>query len=617
MSPSTPTSAFSIQPWSRENIEQNSLKEILARVNLERGHFRDITEASLQEEISEGMGPGTSESDGDDADEDEPDDAREGDRRPATREDLFKAKLEMLANVKTAEQDILVLLDLVSLLESTHAPKQAASTISQRLKQSVPMGTFGTDLWQRMPTDQAREAESKCLTANVRMQSLQTAADNLLAAATSLENNARKETQYWDQILAIKEKGWNVSKIPGRQHRLGIRYAFRESSPQFARRGIAAFNPTSDGTIILQGGFGDNARRLQAVVRRNGNVVGISKLPAFHRSEETALESRIRQARDGLFDEELYHEMVRESRSLASIGVHMDGSAVRFGEHSLPDDKVEVSFDLHSLEEDNDSDIGPSRDEDWFAQALVLAARMLLHQGFCDKLKMRTEVPAPLSDKPKDDKPTMPIIRPIMSALMHRSSVKRLNNYLASVTATLETSGVQVYHQLASFISAAKLEFDGTAALMHLLLRPWTSEARLLLTSPSEEIAPFVIGIETTLLCGSGSFFTLMIPEHQQPIRLLGLPSLTSALDAQVACALAALFHHDMPNKWTCVREEARLTQDMGLGKDARNISVQFNSATQSVSLCGPNARLSWQVGVENHHADVFKSSKQMAEDTV
>ena len=79
--------AVAIEPWARDAVEETSLQDVLARVNFERGHFRDITEASLQEEIA-GEGALVV-SDSDEEEEDEVADVPDAQAKPSTREDLY------------------------------------------------------------------------------------------------------------------------------------------------------------------------------------------------------------------------------------------------------------------------------------------------------------------------------------------------------------------------------------------------------------------------------------------------------------------------------------------------------------------------------------------------
>ena len=75
------------------------------------------------------------------------------------------------------------------------------------------------------------------------------------------------------------------------------------------------------GRISLERGIGQKPRALHVTLRKGNRLVGTSKFPQPPNAEDTTLEARIKYARDSLYDEELYHEMVRESRALPSLGV--------------------------------------------------------------------------------------------------------------------------------------------------------------------------------------------------------------------------------------------------------------------------------------------------------
>ena len=65
------------------------------------------------------------------------------------------------------------------------------------------------------------------------MKSLNNAADSLLKSASRLEEEVEKETRYWSQALAVKEKGWSLSRLPREKHTLGVRYGFLEGEALF------------------------------------------------------------------------------------------------------------------------------------------------------------------------------------------------------------------------------------------------------------------------------------------------------------------------------------------------------------------------------------------------
>lgn len=587
--------ALAFKPWARDATEATALKDVLARVNVERGHFRDITEASLQEEIAGEGALELSESEDED-EEDDVADAEQAKAKPKTREELYKAKFEMLQHVAAAEQDVLMALDFVSLLISKDAPGLANATISPALRQQVPTATLGTDVWQRMPQDKARQGQDELLATNVRMESLQESADSLLAAANRLQENVRKETQYWDQILSISEKGWNVCRIPGQQHRLGVTFGFSESSPEFSRRGIAALNAGPDGSIALERGVGSKPKALRVLLQRNGEVIGSSRVPSPPDEGETTLEARIRYARDSLFDEELYHEMIRESRSQASIGVSMRGNTIYFKpSHDHDADVPELLLDLVSLDdvEDHSAD---SQAQSSLAQSIALAARLLLSHAYRERLKKRSEVPRPLSEK-TEERRNLPILRPIMSFVLHRLALQQVNAHLTQLQTLLSGAKIEAMCGKAGFSFSHASSTPTAESLVATLMQRWLSDTAIEIPNqnPDQKGSPFTIKItiETTLAYNSGTIFALA-GQGDSTVRFSLFSDLREAVDAALASGLARYAAGLAGEGWTCVEREGLLVSDeddsgqrhsawVTLNTDERELS--FNISGKEVSL--------------------------------
>ena len=616
MAPAT-TETFSFHPWTRETTDEGSLKDVLARVNLERGHFRTITEASLQEEIAAEGALQLSESEEEEEEDDEEGEEKSEDahQKPSTRAELYKTKLDMLANIRAAEQELLMTTEFVSLLLSKDAPKLAVTTMSPALRSAVPMGTLGMDIWHRMPVDTAREAQDDLLATGVRLNSLQHSADSLLSAANRLNANVRKETEYWNQILSISERGWNVSRIPGPQHKLGVRFGFNESASEFSRKGIAALNVDSDGTVLLDRGIGSRAKALRATLRKDGEVVGISKVPTVPDAEETTLEARIRYARDSLFDEELYHELIRESRTLASLGVGMKGSAVNYATRGLNTNGVDVSLDLITLDEDFQHSPESSHEEDALAQAIVLAARLLLGRAHRDKLKRRSEIPPPLSDEKRDDRPLFPILRPVMAFVIHRAVLEQLNSYLAVTSKMLGGASIQSSHQDARFKLGLDPDTTTTQSLISLLMQPWASRAKIAISPPELEALEFELKVETTLAYRTGPVFTLTTPSHANGQRLDSIDELVAATDAEVASGLAGVLGRMVGDDWSCGDYEALLVKSGKDVEDRRYIQITFSSEQKIVSVSSNSATSTWQVDGKNSEKGFWDAARGLADD--
>ncbi|KAK4547522.1 hypothetical protein LTR36_000478 [Oleoguttula mirabilis] len=601
--------ALSLTPWGHRAEEETALKDVLARVNLERGHFRTITEGSLQEEVAGDGALELSESEDEEEDEEKAD-GRPAKGKPTTRQELFNAKLEMLQHVGAAEQDILMALDFISLLLSKDAPGPANATISPALRQVVPVGTLGTDVWERMPQDKARQAQDELLAANVRMESLQQSADILLSAANRLQDNVRKETQYWDEILSISEKGWNVCRIPGQQHRLGVTFGFSESSPEFSRRGIAALNVGSDGSVTLDRGFGAKPKALRVLLRNGGAIFGSSKIPSVPEDRERTLEARIRYARDSLFDEELYHEMVRESRLQASIGVSMKGNAIIFKpSQERAANATEVLFELISLDEDHTPQ-AESHSQNDAAQAIAIAARLLLTQAHRERLKKRSQVPPPLSEK-KDERAVLPILRPVMSFVLHQYAQDEVNAYLNRATAILSAADITNTCERAGFSLADSARLSTAESLVTKFMQTWVSDATLTVTA--EDKMPFGIQIhlETSLSYDIGTTFVLTFP-GSRAFRFSLFDELRETVDNAVASALAKALASFAGDGWRCNEREALLTKvgdDVGKSTDHW---VTLDGGIGTLSLSSPISKASWKAEGESEERSMWAAFGEM-----
>jgi mediator of RNA polymerase II transcription subunit 17, fungi type len=588
---------LSVQPWPRQTRGPGALKDVLAQLNFERGHFRDITEASLQEEIAADGALQLSEEEEDEDEDVEMGGTDEVKSKPRTREELFKAKYELQTHVNAAHQEVMMAVDFISLLLSKEVPKAGASTMSPDLKKMVPLGTLGMDSWQRMPTNQARDAQDEILATNVRIQGIQNSADALLSAATRLEDNVRKETQYWDQVLKVSEGGWTVCRMPGQQHRLGVRFGFMESSPEFSRRGMAALNSSSTGKIFLERGVGQKPRALHVALRRGNRVVGASRLPQPPNDEDTTLEARIKYARDSLYDEELYHEMVRESRALPSLGVSMQGSAIQFQSSLGSDDDLTISFDLASLEDDPGSlSYDPSSREDQMAQASALAARLLLTQAHRERLKRRSQIPPPMTEEMKEKKPLLPLLRPLMALFMQQTSLMALNTYLRALEDVLKAASIECAVPTAFLRLPPAEGISKSEDLISVLLQPWSSEAVINIRDPAGRRLSFTFAVQTELSSSNsfGSIFSLSAELHNPVYRFDSFKELSSAADMILSSALAEACLPSLGNEWTCNEDEAFLVRGKGSASKTDSIWMTLEDGGRSLTLASRDRTFEW-----------------------
>ena len=81
-----------------------------------------------------------------------------------------------------------------------------------------------------------------------KLQSLDSVADTLLRSAARLEQEMERETKYWGQVLAIKEQGWSLCRLPGERHTLGVKYGFGEGWLPL----VSSFRYGADGIFSLR-----------------------------------------------------------------------------------------------------------------------------------------------------------------------------------------------------------------------------------------------------------------------------------------------------------------------------------------------------------------------------
>lgn len=100
--------------------------------------------------------------------------------------------------------------------------------MSAFLKNNLPLGCLDTDVVQVPQKSEAEKNQVELVSVGWKMQSLDSVADSLLRSATRLEQEIERETKYWGQVLAVKEHGWSLCRLPREKHTLGVRYGFAE-----------------------------------------------------------------------------------------------------------------------------------------------------------------------------------------------------------------------------------------------------------------------------------------------------------------------------------------------------------------------------------------------------
>lgn len=343
-------------------------------------------------------------------------------------------------------------LDFVSLLLSKHAPRQAETSMSAFLKQVAPLGSLNSEAVNPPPKPESTTQDISTVSRGWRIQNFDSAANKLLKAATRLEGEIATETRYWNEVLAIKDNGWKVCRLPRERQALGVQYGFLEATPIFRDRGLASLRRAEDGSLILDKGRILSQYRYVRIRVKRGSEVMTSPKPAAAVSNDQSIEQRILQARDSVFEEELFHELVREARSMAACGVTTRENLIQ-----IPADGSEILLDLVDADEDSaelEKDSLP-RDR-LLADGLAHSIRLLLTFAHRQNLWRRTQEPPALTAKRRPNR-EYPLLRPALVYLQHSSQVRWLEQFLGDILKTLKSSGLEVLPPVAHTFANWKL----------------------------------------------------------------------------------------------------------------------------------------------------------------
>jgi len=150
----------------------------------------------------------------------------------------------------------------------------------------------------------------------------------------------------------------------------------------------------------------------------------------------------ILQARNNLFDEELYHEMHREARNLNNRGIKCTNDAI-----SLPiQADVSLIFDLVSTAQSTEPDLSESdasQTERSMPLLVATAVKILLSHAHRENYNRRSRPPPPLTERPPP-RLLYHILRPILSYFQHRSALEGAQQFFGSLSGVLGLAGIFV-----------------------------------------------------------------------------------------------------------------------------------------------------------------------------
>ncbi|KAF2281581.1 uncharacterized protein EI97DRAFT_390360 [Westerdykella ornata] len=541
MSASDATATVFLRPLPSSKNDDSSpagLQLQLERLAAERGFLRDVTEESLQKEIEEGR-----KEEHDDAEnimegvEGEEEAADQAEKDDTTLEDrqkeLLEARNKMLNAVQHAGFYALNTLDLISFLLSRDPKRSVETSMSPGFKaQNFPRGSFAIGKTphpfkdaKELKVEAYKEERVRLASRGSRMKALETATGDILKAATQLETEVRKEVQYWNEILAISEKGWPLQRLRKDVVRspFAVRYGSPEASDHFKARGLAPLKMDKDGKIILDPSLTLKPKTLRVRVSENGVITAESRLTANKGIAESDIEESIKLARNSVFEEEIYHEICIEARDLLPYGVETRNSVVELELSALeqpslvPNDK-KILIDCIPLDEDAISQ--KEQTSEWVAEVVAQGLRLLLgHEHRMRRYRRATSSRSTPAQRPRKSSP--PLLRTLLAIVSHHNAVNSLQQYLELTGRTLKAAGVNVTLNLTREKSMADLSrtlskteqgLDPIHQVLELLVKPLEGVAKL--SFPSNPKGTLVITVRTSFGPPTyGTQFKITVPE--------------------------------------------------------------------------------------------------------
>lgn len=166
-------------------------------------------------------------------------------------------------------------------------------------------------------------------------------------------------------------------------------------------------------------------------------LVSSSSLPHVSADTDFTIEELILRARNNIFEEELFHELGREARTLASQGVHSIDNVI----YIPSSNNREVLIDIVAL---SDEPVQPSTSTPGnhdLAESIALSLRILLSYAHRQNLRRRSQLPPPLTER-KPPRLVYAILRPILTYIQHQSALTAVPDFLNAIMQPLLAAGL-------------------------------------------------------------------------------------------------------------------------------------------------------------------------------
>lgn len=349
-----------------------------------------------------------------------------------------------------------------------------------------------------------------------------------------------------------------------------------------------------DGSVELDlGRLGGISEGLVVTYQRHGQVVGRS-VPRRRSGGDPSLESRVLEARNTIFSQELWHELTREARTLAAYDVRLEGSRLT----CKVDPASTITVELLPL-----ASCPPAEGDlvdNGTAEAISASLHILLSYAHRYNELIRTR-PIPPHVPRSRGQQTYALLRPIIARMKSLLSVRACTQHVGSLAQALRAAGFassfilrtpQVLSTTEPDAAAAANEPPAAQTLVRNMLQPleFTVEFDML---PG---ASLTIRGRTILFPVTTTFYHVFLPPSPSLLQGLsapypdGYPDLRGLFDYLYTTVARTLPRHFLADLDKAPGAE-RWTQSV-VGTSIRDVETETLEVHFSVRQQGPRTAL-------------------------
>ncbi|EMG46814.1 hypothetical protein G210_2934, partial [Candida maltosa Xu316] len=432
-----------IDPFLQD--DKLKLEELIPRILIERKSFINITEESLRKEIENATKP--------------PDDSLlEPEETPTVettpeavdeQEEFNKQKFELSKNINFALNETQLSLDFVSLLISSVKPNLAKSTISPHLSKFAKPTSLNSDrLGQEESSREQDNKKSANLGQGWKLNSLNKITDLFREASVNLNDQVIKERRYWNMInlvLANDEALFRMRDPANNARAIGVKYGYGDSGSNYHDKGLALLRKDNQtGEISFHAISSLSSAKVVEKVNKFIRVKILSQIDGdymltgqsvfqfdFKKSKQNIIND-IEKARFFLFEEDLFHQLIREAKLLVNYNVSIISNKIIIEIHNVIIEIESIVYDELNEEElenyyQNISEY--SSLNNLKCQSILNYLKLMLCCYYKYNLKLKQKVPTSLT-KWKQNNSHPLLLRPLVGNMRHELNLQNMQSIL-------------------------------------------------------------------------------------------------------------------------------------------------------------------------------------------